>query len=361
MEEINFNCPHCKQPLEADDDLRGMTIDCPACGGSIVLPDPGQPHETNPPPWAETQNYQPPLIGEATEKQREYIRTLGGKAPRRLNKQEASDLIDELKGNAPASKKQIDFLKKFKLPIPEDLTVSQASTLIEEYLGNKSPTKSQVDFIKMFGVGVPTTTREATELCNKLKAKGPATDQQKAKASELGINLPENTTFLHASALMAEAEMDNDPKDGRPPTKAQLNKIVKLGGDPGKAINRWRADDYICELEDKAEEFATRVEDVITCFFDDPLDRSMMPVKKPSKKIVEEAIKYGDAQDWHEGWDYNDVDGKWVSFAIYAVAPQLLKKNATPPKLPSKGMGCLSMVMAVVGLLGCIILLVQYL
>ena len=40
MQELKFNCPHCKQPLEAPEDYFGQTIECPSCNGSIQVPMP---------------------------------------------------------------------------------------------------------------------------------------------------------------------------------------------------------------------------------------------------------------------------------------------------------------------------------
>jgi hypothetical protein len=41
MAEIQFNCPHCEQHLEAPKELLGGTVDCPLCNGRISLADPG--------------------------------------------------------------------------------------------------------------------------------------------------------------------------------------------------------------------------------------------------------------------------------------------------------------------------------
>lgn len=40
MSEFKFNCPHCKQHLEAPEELLGQTINCPSCNGAIQLPAP---------------------------------------------------------------------------------------------------------------------------------------------------------------------------------------------------------------------------------------------------------------------------------------------------------------------------------
>lgn len=38
MTDFKFNCPHCKQSLEAEDDARGQTVSCPTCNGQIQVP-----------------------------------------------------------------------------------------------------------------------------------------------------------------------------------------------------------------------------------------------------------------------------------------------------------------------------------
>ncbi len=38
MPDITFACPHCRQSLEAPDDMAGETIACPACEQPIQLP-----------------------------------------------------------------------------------------------------------------------------------------------------------------------------------------------------------------------------------------------------------------------------------------------------------------------------------
>ncbi len=40
MAEINFDCPHCGQNLDAPEDMAGWAIDCPACGKKIKVPVP---------------------------------------------------------------------------------------------------------------------------------------------------------------------------------------------------------------------------------------------------------------------------------------------------------------------------------
>jgi DNA-directed RNA polymerase subunit RPC12/RpoP len=38
MNQIKFNCPHCKQSLECDEQYAGRLIPCPACQGQTLVP-----------------------------------------------------------------------------------------------------------------------------------------------------------------------------------------------------------------------------------------------------------------------------------------------------------------------------------
>jgi DNA-directed RNA polymerase subunit RPC12/RpoP len=40
MQDINFDCPHCGQNLDAPADMAGWTIECPGCGQKIKIPVP---------------------------------------------------------------------------------------------------------------------------------------------------------------------------------------------------------------------------------------------------------------------------------------------------------------------------------
>jgi DNA-directed RNA polymerase subunit M/transcription elongation factor TFIIS len=43
---IKFDCPHCKQALEAkDDELAGKTGSCPKCNKEIQLPEKTEPEK----------------------------------------------------------------------------------------------------------------------------------------------------------------------------------------------------------------------------------------------------------------------------------------------------------------------------
>lgn len=38
MSDFKFSCSHCQQSLEAPEEMRGQTIECPSCNGSIQIP-----------------------------------------------------------------------------------------------------------------------------------------------------------------------------------------------------------------------------------------------------------------------------------------------------------------------------------
>lgn len=61
MSDYKFNCPHCKQSLEAPEDMLGQTIECPSCQGSIELPAPPPKPKAPPKPQPSTAaNQRPP-------------------------------------------------------------------------------------------------------------------------------------------------------------------------------------------------------------------------------------------------------------------------------------------------------------
>ncbi len=293
----------------------------------------------------------------ATERQIAYIEALGGSPKKGLTKESASELIEKLRSKAPATKKQLDYLKRLGASIPKSLSAQKASELIEELDGEQPPTKSLANQITELGGTVPKTKREAEAVYSSLINTARATKSQQQTAAELGIELPAGISFLDANELLSGKEMDNDPEEGKPATKAQLNKIVKRGGDPSKAINNWRAEAYIEELDEKEDDFNTRVEDALEWLFGDPDSRSMMPVKKPTKAIMRKALEYGDAQGWGEGWESKDGATEYdlMAVAVYTVAPDLLKQGESVPELrrnpssPPKGKGCLSVILATTG------------
>jgi hypothetical protein len=48
MVDINFDCPHCNQNLDAPSDMAGETIECPTCRKSIGIPVPEIPAQAGP-------------------------------------------------------------------------------------------------------------------------------------------------------------------------------------------------------------------------------------------------------------------------------------------------------------------------
>ena len=38
MRDLKFACPHCEQHIKCEDNVAGQTINCPACGGKVVVP-----------------------------------------------------------------------------------------------------------------------------------------------------------------------------------------------------------------------------------------------------------------------------------------------------------------------------------
>ena len=43
MPDLNFDCPQCGQNIDADTSLRGMSVDCPGCGATLVIPEADSP------------------------------------------------------------------------------------------------------------------------------------------------------------------------------------------------------------------------------------------------------------------------------------------------------------------------------
>jgi hypothetical protein len=208
--------------------------------------------------------------------------------------------------------------------------------------------------------------REANELLQTLMSSSKATERQKCEVAELGGCLPVDCTYIQANVYISDLTQDRDPVDGKPATSAQLKKIKTLGGDVTKAINTWRAETYIDELEELkergAEELNERIDNAYDLGkdFDDKWDCS---VKRPSKAIMKKAIQYGIDQGWGKHWDDAGLDNIYnpyslIGYAIYCVAPELLKPNHKPPQMPlpnkeeekliarsSKGKGCMVPIM----------------
>ena len=50
MSDIHFECPKCKQPIDAPEELVAQLIECPTCKETIEVPVCSQPKETTKPP-----------------------------------------------------------------------------------------------------------------------------------------------------------------------------------------------------------------------------------------------------------------------------------------------------------------------
>ncbi|HOU69212.1 MAG TPA: hypothetical protein PKW49_11675 [Paludibacteraceae bacterium] len=50
MADLKFDCPHCKQPLEAPPEYFGEIINCPSCNGEIHVPTASAPRRAVAPP-----------------------------------------------------------------------------------------------------------------------------------------------------------------------------------------------------------------------------------------------------------------------------------------------------------------------
>ena len=64
MADFKFNCPHCKQSLEAPDEMLGQQINCPSCNGAIDLPAPVPRQSAPPPPPQQPTTRACPFCGE---------------------------------------------------------------------------------------------------------------------------------------------------------------------------------------------------------------------------------------------------------------------------------------------------------
>ena len=64
MADFKINCPHCKQSLEAPEEMLGQQINCPTCNGAISLPAPQPTAPVAPPPPPQNQTRACPFCGE---------------------------------------------------------------------------------------------------------------------------------------------------------------------------------------------------------------------------------------------------------------------------------------------------------
>ena len=52
MADFKFNCPRCKQSLEAPQEMLGQTVNCPSCQAPIKVPNPQTQRPASLPPQA---------------------------------------------------------------------------------------------------------------------------------------------------------------------------------------------------------------------------------------------------------------------------------------------------------------------
>ncbi len=368
--DYKITCPNCGKSIEVPAEFLGQTGDCPYCDQPIKIPDAPQ-HKSaiektsqvlstaaivtkksfltvkiffnkvknalpeKKPPRKESNLLKPKAP--ATEKQLKYIEALGGTVNKKCNMQQASDLIEELIRTQPATEKQLKRLARDGVDISKPFTKIQATELISQITDAKPPTKTQVKLLIEFETDIPETRGEASQLCEDLKNTSKSTNSQRLKANALGGAIPINATYLETQDLIEEFELDNDSEQGKPPKKAQINKIIKLGGDLAKAKNRWRAENYIVDLEYEAEgakeEFEIRIDDALDVFFG-PYCSAIF--KKPTKSIMQKVLHYGEQQGWGMNWesDLNLDYYELMDFAVYTIAPDRLKDGYRPPKKP---------------------------
>ena len=169
---------------------------------------------------------------------------------------------------------------------------------------------------------IPLSKPNASELIQQLKMTVPAIKRQHTKALKLGIEIPEGSTYRQAEELISNKEMDDDPEDGKPPTKQQLNKITKLGGIPTSVTNRWRAEEYISDLEDKRvnekDEKEQWVEYILEWYFDPNDDFKTFDMKKPSKALLRKVYDYAKAQGFEAEWESDPSTFERVILSIAA-------------------------------------------
>lgn len=279
----------------------------------------------------------------ATEKQIDYITDLGGHVGQNLSKSDASRLIQSLLDKVPPTSNQIRKIKSLN----PNAKIPQSKTKAVELIGQLElvapPTKAQIKEIESLNdkAAIPKTRPEAVELIEQLKQVVPAIQSQHDRASklgsvipegstfnqaediieekeisikayQLGLTLPEGATFEDAYQLIEDKENDLDPEDGKPPTKPQLTRITKLGGDPSTVKNRWRAEQYIEELEEKREDYESErdewADDVLAMHFsrDCLLDRYTM--KKPSKAVLKKVYDYAKEMEYEDLWEEIESD-----------------------------------------------------
>lgn len=180
-----FTCPECKEILKVPDEYLGMRGRCNKCGARIALI--GQPGSMALQAATRVEESEiddlpsPP----ATEKQLEYLRSLGAqdRELEGLDRDQASDLIERLVADSrdrqPPSEKQLAYLERLGVP-PEQLagitSRKEASDLIDAM--QPPPTDKQLALLKKLGADATQcaalqTRREASELIDALQTQAP--------------------------------------------------------------------------------------------------------------------------------------------------------------------------------------------
>lgn len=73
MKDFKFFCPHCKQSLEASEELLGQIIDCPSCNKSLEIPLKDEEHNQSPEPTTHDMVPPPPPDNNTAQKMRILI------------------------------------------------------------------------------------------------------------------------------------------------------------------------------------------------------------------------------------------------------------------------------------------------
>jgi hypothetical protein len=265
-----------------------------------------------------------------TQSQREYILALQGIPKQNMSIEEASDYIHQLLETAPPTEKQRASISKLGKSFPKNISAGDADAYIFDLIEEGPPTSSQKSLIRKLGGAVPRSRREADEILADLKRIHPIIEEQKNIAASLNASLPDNISYAKAKRLISYIE----DYGVSPPRHGQLYSIERLGADPSKFTSSWEAEAFI-------DDFRHRV----NCILDQSFGFGLMSVKKPTKKIMGQALLYGDSKGWGENWEDNLPYSK-ISEAIAFVAPDLIKKprvsSSRSTNATSNSSGCLS-------------------
>lgn len=80
----------------------------------------------------------------ATERQINYIKSLGGNVTPNMTFEEASQLLDELAPKALATEKQLAYLRRLGVEPAKGLNRIQASEMIDELVSKQPPSQYQL-------------------------------------------------------------------------------------------------------------------------------------------------------------------------------------------------------------------------